>query len=510
MKLLETRLLQLKTAFENALNRYEQPDLDARDLRCDLKDVVGDFQQTIDQCVELLTKNVNLRRSRAGFVENVVWAASSQEKVDALARRIQFHTQKIYLVMEPVTLGLLTTIDGKVDEILELMRTHFAIESPLPELPSWLDFRLQETLRENPPTIFIDGAYIPLKEGFDALYSHFRESTYAFRDPETAEQTAEQYLNLLKSQWILEAIRGGEPFKKCRPGSLYPRTMAQLEQRIKNQHRRKDIVRFSDNQLQNLNYTAFLIWPPEETIQNKYMTDPNIGEEEILKLSIPNYSGVIGKDNLVVFRTGPTTLRIVRSVIGDRSGTPYYESERFNIHIDRFIPFYAIQDNSIGSGRRRDSGTMFSVGIYRGNETGETAYDIKEDRDMLNFQRAVTGYQVVFDNNVTWAVNHAPKLSRGRGKVQIWHYKPLIHEQSDLRESIPSSSSMDSQESQMTTTSAAVEKVLKGRDLSRISIHTTPTQNDATIGASTPPLPVIMIYSQERGEYSYFHIECRL
>ncbi|KAG9233202.1 hypothetical protein BJ875DRAFT_53768 [Amylocarpus encephaloides] len=506
VRLLETRLDQLKGAFQNALDRYEQPNLDARDLRGDLRDVIGDFQHTIDQCVEILNKHVNLKRNQAGFIENVIWAASSQEKVDALGRRIQFHTQKIYLVMEPVTLGLLTTIDGKVDEILDLMRTHFAIEDPLPNLPAWLDSWLQQTIFENPPEGLVDLNHIPLKEGFDALYSHFRESTYAFRDPETADQTVEQYLNLLKSQWLLEMIRNGEPFRRARPGSLYPRTMAQLEKRIKDQHRRKDIIRFHDSELQKLNRTAWLIWLPAEVVQNKFMTDPNVGEEEILKLSVPNYLGVVGKDNLVVFRTGPTTLRIVRSVIGDRSGTPYYESERFNIHIDKFIPFYAIQESTLGAGQRRGSGAMSSVGIYRGNETGETAYQIQEDKDLFNFQRAVTGYQIVFDNNLAWALYHSPKISKSRGKIQIWHWKPLTHDSLVRRDSITSSSSGDSKMSQMTSTSKTVEQVLKGQARSRVSVHDS-SENSSTIGASTPPLPIIMVYAQSGGEYSYYYIE---
>lgn len=52
--------------------------------------------------------------------------------------------------MRPITLELLTTIDGKVDEILEMMRTQLAIETPLPALPSLPHFRLQESFREDP------------------------------------------------------------------------------------------------------------------------------------------------------------------------------------------------------------------------------------------------------------------------------------------------------------------------------------------------------------------------
>jgi hypothetical protein len=38
---------------------------------------------------------------------------------------MQFHTQKIYLIIEPLKLGLLSTIRGDVSEMLELTRMNF-------------------------------------------------------------------------------------------------------------------------------------------------------------------------------------------------------------------------------------------------------------------------------------------------------------------------------------------------------------------------------------------------
>ena len=457
---------------------------------------------------------MKLKRNRAGIIQNVMWAATAEDRVDALRRKIQFHTQKIYLIIEPVSLGLLTTIDGKMDEMLELMHTHFSITQPLESIPNWLDVRFREAILENAPMNYRGIDKMPLKEGFDALYGHFRQSTYAFRDRETAEQTAEQYLNLLKSQWLFETLKKGETFKQTHPGSLYPRTIAQVEQRILAQHRRierNEVVVFSDEDLKKLSNTAFLIWPTEQKAQNKFMTDPSVGEEEILKLSLPSSSGA-QKDGLVIFRTGPSTLRIVRNVMPDGSGTPYYESERFNIHIDRFVPFYAMHQISGSSEQARPAR---SVGICRGNETGITSYEIPDERDLLNFQRAITGYQVVEDKNASWALNHSgkfrPDLQKGTGRIQLWYSKPLTQTLPERRESAVSqtSNSTSSIRSPFSASSnTVVDKVLEGGDRSRVSVHER-SDTESTIGISTPPPPVLLVYARARGEYSYIHLECK-
>jgi hypothetical protein len=517
---LEARLQQLEKAFDKALTRYEHPDFgyfdtdfeaaelkrDALSLRYDTKELVGDFHQTLEQCKEILVKHVRLQRSHAGVIQNVIWATTSQDKVDALRRKIQFHTQKIYLIIEPVKLEILTTMDEKLDEILYLMRAQLSISSPLPTIPDWLDNRFRSTILENPPRAFTEISKIPLKEGFDALYTHFRESTNTFRDPEGISQTAEQYLNLLKSQWLLDILQQGEPFKRTKSGSLYPRAVAKIAQRLSNIHKRSDLVRFPEAQLRELTSTAFFIWPPEQIIQPGFISDPNVGEEEILKLSLPASSGN-GKDDLVLFRTGPLTLRIVRSVTSLQSGSPCYDSEGFNIHMDRFIPFYAIQERSVH--QRRGSKSTLTVGIYRASETGETAYEMKEELDLFNFQRAVTGYQVVLDTPVWWSLKHSTK-PKGKGRLQLWHWKPLAKDQNkriDRRESTSSSSTLGPTSKMSGATNVTVEQLLKISDRSMISIAQ--SDNNSTIGASTPPVPVVMIYTKIDNEYTYLHLECK-
>lgn len=492
VKHLESRLRSLKLALEEAIQRYEDPEHDAIDLQCDLGSLIGDFQHTLENCKEILVTHVTLKRNRAGWIQNIVWAATAQDKVDTLRRDIQFHSQKIYLVIEPVNLRLLTTIDGKVDELLDLIRTHFRAPVPLPPLPQWLDMRLRETVFDNTPTSFSELSEIPLKEGFDALYTHFRESTYAFRDAETGDQTPEQYLNLLKCQWLLEIIRQGDNFQRARQGSLYRRTIGQLERRIFDQYQRPGIVHFDERQLQNLSGTAFLIWPPEQLIQIRFPTDPDEGEQIILRLSNE-------RENLIIFRSGPTLFRIARRFT-DNFGTPYYENDRFNIHSDKFTPFYTIAKNIPASRISRHSLSFEStlrMSITRGNETGAMEYGFMEETDMFNFQRVITGYQVVFDEKkVEWALNPAKgalspskKIHMREGRIQIWHWNELVEERA------------------ANTAASSPTASVRRRVLNPSTGPDGNSNTESVICATTPPLPVLIIYAQDGEVYTYIHLE---
>jgi hypothetical protein len=497
------------------LDRYENPDVDALELKCDLHNLVGDIKKTIDEAKDVAISHIKIQKNTSGFIHNVVWAAHAEAKVDILRKTMQFHAQKIFLVIEPVNLKLLTTIDGKMDEMLEKLNellghiTGIPPYSP-PELAGWLNTKFREALFTNQPTKFNQLSSVPLTEGFDALYLHYRESTCAFRDPETAEQTVEQYLNLLKCQWLMNVLRNGDKFQRA--GPLYPRLIKQIEQRIIKEHQRRDIVRFQDAELKKVNPTAFLIWPPKQVVDVRNITYPNNGEHIILRLTLP--TPLVGeKDSAVVFRTGPTTLRIAKRSINS-SGNPYYENEHYNIHQDVLVPFYAIAEDPASN---RQSTTiplqpLSSISIYRGNATGAIDYSLSNDLDVYNFQRAVTGYQVVFDKTVTWAIKQSGAfghLSRGHGRMQIWHWKPL-EELTTATEQVSSPTvSCHSPRSHTSTTSdAVIERLLQRRDTSRFTIDERSTAA-SVICATTPPHPVIVIYGKSNEVYTYYHIECK-
>ncbi len=507
---LDERLRQLRDALEQALDLdFDSTDTNSghTSLKRESQELVGDFAATLAECREILVGHVSLQRDRAGFIQNVVWAASTQKKVEDLRARIQFHTQKIYLVIEPVQLRIATNIAGDVAEILWLMKRHLIPQQELifGEIPEWLAAKFCNALAKNPPAIYTDIAHFPLKEGFDALYRHFRQSTVQFIDHETGEQTIEQYLELLKAQWILEVLKKSVLYREARPGSLYLRIIGQVEQRISKQYGRQDLVRFSDFDLANLNSSAYWIWSAEVESTSKRLIDQNGQEEKILEISLSAPAG-IRKHDLLVFRRSATTLRLVRSAIEDDSGIAHPESEKINTHVDRFIPWYAIPTST----------PSLSVEICSGNETGGTTYDFQNETDVFNFQRAITGYQVVHDMpRIQWALNKqqlqvSSKVLEGTARLQLWLWKPLPSIQAQSLNSPQLSTSPTSTlsgSSQWTnTTNATLAKLTQRCDSSVVSVAEN-TNGDSVVAAVKPQLPSVVIFTKLEGKYTFLSLE---
>ena len=509
------RLRQLQDAFLQALVHNEEIDLDSsgtnsrkNPLERESQELVGDFNATLAECREILTRHISLQRDRAGFIQNVVWAASVQKKVDELRIRIQFHAQKIYLIIEPVQLRLATNIAGDVSEILYLMKQHLLPQQELVfgNIPEWLDARFREALKKNLPATYKDIKHITLKDLFDLLYRHFRQSTVQFIDHESGEQTIEQYLELLKSQWILETIRHSIPYRQARPGSLYTRIIGQVEQRISKQYARQDLVIFSESDLAKLNSSAFLIWQAEVEATLKRLIDQNDQEEKILEISLaaPNR---FRKHDLLVFRRSPTTMRLVRNAVEDESDISHPESEKINTHVDRFVPWYAIPGS-----------TNLMVEIRSGNETGGTTYDFRSEGHLFNFQRAFTGYQVVYDMPRTgWSLNKqqlkfGSKSLESTGRLQIWLWNPLPAMQTQpLRSpqlSTSPSSSLSGNSQWTNTTNATVAKVVQRCNSSIVSVAEN-NNGDSVIAAVKPHLPIILIFTKLEEKYTFLCLECK-
>ncbi len=499
---------------QQALDQSEDLDFDSTNtnprqnpLQRESQELIGDFTATLAECREILVRHVSLQRDRAGFIQNVVWAASTQKKVDDLRARIQFHTQKIYLVIEPVQLRLATNIAGDVAEILWLMKQHLIPQQELVfgEIPEWLAARFCSALAKNPPPVYTDITHFPLKEGFDALYRHFRQSTVQFIDRETGEQTIEQYLELLKAQWILETLKRSMPYREARPGSLYTRIIGQVEQRISKQYLRQDLVVFGDNELAKLNSALFLIWPAEVESTSKRLIDQSGQEEKILEISLSAPAG-IQKHDLLVFRRSATTLRLVRNAVEDDSGIAQPESEKVNTHVDRFIPWYAIPTSTPTS----------SVEICSGNGTGGTILDFRSESDIFGFQRAYLGYQVVHDMpRATWALNKqqlriGSKVLEGTARLQLWLWKPLPCMQAQSLEpsrlSTSSSSSLSGNSQRTNTTNATVAKITQRCDSSIVSVAENSNGN-AVIAAVKPHLPKMVLFTKLEGKYTFLSLE---
>ena len=60
------------------------------------RDIIGDFESTLDQCRVLLNENAKYTNKNANFFENAQWHyGGNQEQAMALQARLQFHAIKV-------------------------------------------------------------------------------------------------------------------------------------------------------------------------------------------------------------------------------------------------------------------------------------------------------------------------------------------------------------------------------------------------------------------------------
>lgn len=71
--------------------------------RASFLEIVGDFEETLTECIRLLENNRSYS-STTGPVDNITWNVFIQPNVDRLQGRLQFHNTKLALVLKPFEL----------------------------------------------------------------------------------------------------------------------------------------------------------------------------------------------------------------------------------------------------------------------------------------------------------------------------------------------------------------------------------------------------------------------
>ena len=510
---LRPTLRRLLTEFERALQLRDPGSLDDELLRREAKELIGDFNATLEECREILVNNSGIIRDGSGFIQDVKWGASTHERVKELRNRIQFHIQKIDIFMGSIRLEQSNTVVDGIQELLVHIRKIGGLtsETQLEPIPEWLDSRFREALEVNPPDSYTDVEDFPLEHGFEALYHHYRQSTVV--NVESGDRTMEQYLALLKAHWILKTLTCATSFAALRPGSSYPRAVARLSALISEQYAQPSLATFNEEDLKKLNDSSFLIWLVQTVTPPRQLTEPDGFEEKILEVSLPN-SRTVRKEDLLLFQRGPTTLRLARNIV-PVNGPLRQESEKINTHIDRFIPLYAIPASKSGS-------PALAMKICDGKETGGSVYELKSEADIFNLQRAATGFEVVSDvKKVNWSLNRkkmklVSKLLSNTGRMQVWCWNPLSANRmvqagsGERLDSGKSSSlwqrSVGSQGSHLTNSTIA--KVLNGAHQASFSALESES-GETVVAVNKRPPPVLILYSKIKGEYAFFHLECQ-
>ncbi|KAL3458094.1 hypothetical protein BJX64DRAFT_267433 [Aspergillus heterothallicus] len=209
--------------------------------------------------------------------------------------------------------------------------------------------------------------------------------------PNPSSYRAEQYLNLLKAQWLVTLIQGSASLQDQHPGRKYQRSLMALEGRIADRYLAlrewepvdSNDVAFSTAALLDLPLQTFDIWPPPPAPLDLSQRKP--GESELLRFSRRRSAGTT--EELLLFRTAPTTFRLVDNNI---PSNPYHGKQQtqrmVDTRLDRVIPTYAV---SLAEGKP-------NLAIRLTNSIGHDEPLCKFDdlAETLRFQIAMTGYSV--------------------------------------------------------------------------------------------------------------------
>ena len=486
-----------------------------------LPQVVGDFNGTLHECNNLLNDRSKFRYSQAGFIENVIWWASVEGDVNALKERVRFHMLKLTFVTKPFELQLLLGIKHELRRLrvdfndLRYVLTHgLRYQDSLSstylqslEVPPELANRVANELQNYKPASFHEQADIPLKEGFDALVHHFANSTIFFNpQPELGQRDPEepQYLNLVKCRWMTQIIRQSVSFQSASPDSLWADYMIELEDDIRGQFGRFNtgqLVRPPSDRIFLLPESCFSIWFVERSpIRAPDLAEQRPLEEKILELNLP---GTIDtrKSTLTVFRKSESKMRLVTTT-KDTQNQYYHQEQGTNVNMEanRLIPIYATPGDA--------SSLTNNVMICSNEGQDPEWYSLKDLDDVLDFQRALTGFFVSRDMlNVSWSNEGSSKSNNfGKGRLQFWYLKPFEPIGEDgIRRPCERSSSISTQLSPNQNTTRTRQSTEYSTSATLLSTGSSVSTVNGPQGSGTafirPEVPRIMVFTKCEKQY---------
>ena len=495
-----------------------------------LAEISGDFLHTLQDCERLLSDKSKFSRSAGGFIDNVAWHSSTERDVNSLRDRVHFHMVKLNFIAKPFEIQLLLGIrrqlqqlSTQVAELRALLDwdptqerhaikpnahgTYFSVPEPLSDR-----FRKGSASKDPESSQVRDD--LPLKEGFDALVYHFAESTVKFK-PNAGlgrDVPAEQYLNLVKSRWILERLKESTYFTTLNQESLYIEYLREIEDQV-----REQLVRFQQNDLHPPSLDVLSRLPDncysilvdaDSRTSPAAQTEHRPFEEKILELALQNgYS--THPSTLTIFRKSETALRLVQAT-KDHQNEGFHHEESINVdmvHTGLVPIFAASQDNSI------DKSNLLLC-----NAGQDTYYNLRGPGDVAQFQRALTGFRVSRDMSHIALHIELSGLRKssisGQARLQFWHLKPLARMQqpedsepseSDNASSDPTPNSpIGSLQLRRFWTSGTTQ--LPGSSI--VSLVNGSRGNG--IALTCPELPVLIIFTKFERKYAFLHLQSTL
>ncbi|KAJ0347025.1 hypothetical protein KNSL1_006855 [Colletotrichum chrysophilum] len=266
-------LTRVVSQAEQSLRR----DVSYKSLRWDpssLGEIIGDYQGTLRECIELIDNN-NRYRLNSGPLRNIEWNVLVAPAADRLRARIALHNSKVLHVLKPFEIDLLcrVALDQQAQQQEQSLDIPLLVKDGL--LKAW------ESRSPDEPAP-------GLKEITDAFVVHFDHSTVNFTPAgilvENKIPRLEQYLSLLKCVWLKERIDESPELKQAVPGvSHWPSYVQELEDCLSTQCGRfkHDLVKPS---LAGLTSDMLDIWPEKELPQLVDVVTKDVLMEQVLDM----------------------------------------------------------------------------------------------------------------------------------------------------------------------------------------------------------------------------------
>ena len=520
------------------------------DLRSLLK-ICGDFRKTISECQRLLDNRSKFGRGRGGFVYNIQWNLTVEPEVRRLKERVAFHNIKIATVLKPLETKLMLDLKDDIyrvhsdlasrlsdvhETVLETLRkieghwTTNAQEASVqartspPEIlrvPDYLETRFELAAKASNPEL-LDEKNFPFYKGVNAFHHHFEQSTAFFKPDETstgdffAERTPEpaQYLNLTKSVWIIQKIKKGNEWTEASSDRLSECYMNELEGKCRyefsrfttKEEPRKRLTEPDKRNISLLREEEFRIWLDDDNGEDEFWSATDY-LNEILRVSLLS-SSRHRKQELVLIRQSDSKLQM-QNFSSKITGAPNREIVRDHINLERayYVSLYASP---------KSSPEALNV-VFRGDESAgeDTALSFLKLKDLLDFQQAITGYKVVFDEpDIKTLLFQASGLFGGKktaevGRIQIWNPRRLERRIPQVQ-----SRGVEYSRHQRSPTMGSSIALSVAKTFS--TAHTSPVENEdmTSYKFELPSLPILVLYLKSEGndedEMSFLSIHCAL
>ena len=442
--LLET----LDNSIKKAHHRYttklalDRAPLDAldHDFDSERKAIVGNFDDTLEECKTFLHQRRKYTTHHSNPLENITWHLMQEEqRVNDLRQRIAFHTSKIRFVIDRLSVEILSDLDANVEDTRALAEENLDVSNDIlyevtkfrSELFGYLAGqarlsapssddrhlaspaiaeRFQEGLKADSANKA--GPDIPLKEGFDALLQALEQSN------EGSDQTPEKYLAFIKARWLMGKIQRSAEYRNARPGFYFKRATKQIEKALKTRLRSPEgLIQYDEESLLALPSTCFTIWKLTATpISNELdmqLALPRGDEVEIAMIELA--TDVPGRtDKLTVLKRSDVQFRAVREVTSSSSNNQVVLPLQIDIREDNLVPRYLLPTLSK---------PCLEMSVL--SRDVENSFRFQSLEDLHGLQSALTGFEISHDqSSVISQFSSAVKHLDCTARIQLWQ-EPL-------------------------------------------------------------------------------------